>query len=310
MSHDRSADLDFDRATREWMLDGPTTMPDAAIDEAVIRALRTPQHGAPNAPRRYLTMTAKTIERHTRPGLVPLAAAAVLLLAVALGGYALLGRGFGVGDPAPAPAVDHDAEDAAAAADAPSVLADELVVAEPPTSWGFVIDGSHFEALHLVLRTAPITTSGDADDEARREALLARMYAGLEAAETRFYDGIGPSGDPAPVTEAGGSSFMVTTATYTDAQAASDAFAAFIESYETWGFDGTEPWDHGEESVAFGTTDMEIAHGRCFVLSSPEGCTQALRAWRTGNMVVSVLAEGEAGALTDRVVSAIDQAAR
>lgn len=309
MSRYADNDIDLDRALREWLIEGPTTMTDRAIDEALDEALRTRQDGARTAPWRYLSMTTRTIARQPRRMWPVAAAAAVLLLAAALGTYLVLRPDIGIGDPPP-PAPAFDAADLDRVVDAPAGLTGQLVVGDAPPDYVRVVDGSAFEAVHLTLASSSITKSGQVDDEARREALTARFYTGLQAAETRFYDAIGPSGQPLPVTEPDGSSFMVTAITYTDNDAASAAFAAIVESYETWGFDGTEPWDHGEQSVAFTTTQMDRPHGRCYVLASIDGCLQAMRTWRTGNMVVSVLTEGDGDVSADDVVATMDAAAR
>ena len=309
MSRFGDSDIDLDRALREWLIEGPTTLRDLAIDEALDEALRTRQDGAPTAPWRYLTMTTRTIARQPRRMLTVVAAAAVLFVAAALGTYLVLRPDIGIGDPPP-PAPAFDAADLDRVVDAPAALAGQLVVGAVPPAHARFVEGSAFEAVHLVLATSTLARSGQADDEARRQALSERYFAGLQSAETRFYDAVGPSGAALPVTEPGGSSFMVTAIAYSDSDAASAAFGALVEAYESWGFDGTEPWTHGEESVAFASTQMDRAHGRCYVLSSTEGCLQAMRTWRTGNMVVSVLSEGDGDVSVDDVVASLDAAAR
>jgi hypothetical protein len=309
MSPYRDSDIDLDRSLREWLIEGPTTLSDLAIDEALDAALRTRQDEARTAPWRYLTMTSRTIARQQRRLWPVAAAAAVLLLAAALGTYLVLRPDIGIGDPPP-PTPAFDAADLEDVVDAPAALAGQLVVGTVPPDHMRFVDGSASEAVHLVLATSTLARSGQADDEARRQALSERYFTGLQSAETRFYDATGPAGEPLPVTEPDGSSFMVTAITYTDNDAAGAAFGALVEAYESWGFDGTEPWDHGDQSVAFTTTQMDRPHGRCYVLSSTEGCLQAMRTWRTGNMVVSVLAEGEGDVSVDDVVASVDAAAR
>jgi hypothetical protein len=308
MSRYGDSDIDLDRALREWLTEGPTTLPDPAIDEALDVALRTRQDGARTAPWRYLTMTTRTIARQPRRMWPVAAAAAVLLFAAALGTYLVLRPDIGIGDPPPAPA--FDAADVERVVDAPAALAGQLVVGEVPPAHARFVEGSAFEAVHLVLATSTLARSGQADDEALRQALSERYFTGLQSAETRFYDAVGPSGEALPVTEPDGSSFMVTAISYADSDAASAAFGALVEAYESWGFDGTEPWEHGEESVAFTTTQMDRAHGRCYVLASTEGCLQAMRTWRSGNMVVSLLTEGDGEVSADEVVASLDAAAR
>ncbi len=308
MSRGRPVDMDLDREMRAWMLDGPTAMSDVAIDEAVGSALRTRQRGASSSARRYLSMTTRSIARSSQHRLLQLAAAAAVVLALLAGGYAFFGFEGSIGNPAPATVAEFDAADLVRAVDAPAAL-DGLVVGEVPPDHAMIVEGSSFEALHLTLRTAEITHSGRVEDEQLRAMLTERLYTGLVSAKTRFYDAVGPGGAALPVTEPGGSSFMVIGATYVDSEAASEAFAAYVESYETWEFEGTEPWQHGEESVAFSTTQMDRPHGRCYVLASVEGCLQSLRVWRTGNLVVTVVAEGESSIGADDVVASIDDAA-
>jgi hypothetical protein len=187
----------------------------------------------------------------------------------------------------------------------------ELVLGEVSPSYEFITTGSAFEALHTVLDSSRITNIGSADDEQYREDLVSRMYAGLQAAETRFYDAVGPGGDPLPATEPGGSSFTVIAAAYADSGAATDAFGAFVDPYETWDFaEGMETWTHGDQSAAFAYSAMDRTHVRCHVLSSTQPCDQGLRVWRVDNLVVTVVAQGQGAVSMDELVDTLDAAIR
>jgi len=89
-----AARSDFDRALREWFADGPTTMPDRAIDAVADRIDRQPQRRSWRLPGRPL------MNIHAKVGF-----AAAALIVVAIAGYSLLPRtapGPG-GIPSPSP---------------------------------------------------------------------------------------------------------------------------------------------------------------------------------------------------------------
>lgn len=232
-----------------------------------------------------------------------LVAAGLGLLVVAVGAFAAV-RLLSMGDQRLFAGADVDR-----VVNAPLAAIPQLVVGEVGADLDYLVTGDRFEAVDIVLRTSPITHSVNIADEELRIALMTRLFAGLEAAKLRFYDAVDASGKALPVTAPGGSSFTILAATYADVPTAQDAYAAHVSSYETWEFgSGRESWSHGDESaaVAYGTTSRP--HGRCYVLTSASGCDLRLRVFRVGNLVVTVLSEGQGPVTVDELLVAIDDA--
>jgi hypothetical protein len=298
-------DRDFDRVLDRWMDVGPTAVSDRVIAAAMTDVQTTTQRGRPRLPRRILAMTSQTIRR-PHGAAIPVLTAAAVLAALVVGTYLVMRPDVGIGDP-PSPPT-HDEEDAGAAADAPTAIVG-LTAAEVPRSAEFMVSGSAVEALHITMDTSRITHSGDLADEEARIEIMTALYTGLESAETRFYDATDSDGTAMPVTVPGGTSIAVVAATYEDTEAAAAAFPAYVAAYETWDFDATEAWSHADDSVAFTLSPMDRAHARCAHLRSPEPCPTALRTWRDGNLVVTLIQQGgDAGVGLDELVTAIEAA--
>lgn len=295
-------DPELDRLLDRWMDTGPSIVADRVIAAAMTDVHTTRQRGGPWPPRRIHAMTTRTIDR-SRAVVVPLLAAVLVLLAAGIGAYLVLRPDVGIGDTPSART--YTPADASAIAEALAGHAG-LVTADVPASAEFMVSGSDAEALHLTMSTSPISHSGVPADEEARIGIMATLYAGLVAAETRFYDRLDGSGTATPVTTPGGASYAVIAATYTDAVAAAAAFAGFRDAYETWGFDATEPWAYGDESVAFAMSAMDRAHARCAHLGSTEPCATALRTWRDGNLVVTVIQQGSPDVGLDELVAAVE----
>lgn len=289
---------DLDQALRQWMATGPTAVRDAVIEAALDETRTTRQRGAGFAPWRYLTMATTPIDRERRSLAPIIVAAAALLLAAAIGAYLVMRPDVGVGGPQSSRI--YTEADVQSLVDAPRTLSAELVPAEIPAGLQFVQSDNRNDALHLVLGyvTAP---------ESESAPISLQMKKGLESARTRFYDAVGPAGQAAPVTTADGSSFTVLAATYTDANAAANAFDGFVAAFEFWNFDAVpESWAHGDEGAIFASSLLTRTHGRCFMLSPNDPCPQEVRIWRSNNMIVTVLHEGQGDVTADELVALLD----
>lgn len=289
--------IDIDRALSQWLATGPETVRDAVIFDALGEVRHTRQRGARFAPWRYLTMATTPIGRERAPLTTIVFAAAALLIAAALGTFVLLRPDIGIGEP---PAVRlFTADDATAIVNAPSALTGDLVaVVMTPAE-------ASIDPLHLVLGNSGGTGVAGRDIETA-------LAGGIASREIVMYDRVTASGEPRPVTEPDGASLTVMAATYVDETSATAAFAAFVDGYDTWEFEGgREAWDHGDEAVVYPYSLPARAHGRCFMLNiALDPCPQELRVWRQDNLIVTVLQEGDAGVTAEEAVAVIDEHTR
>jgi len=289
---------DLDQAMRQWMALGPTAVRDAVIEAALDETRTTRQLGAGFAPWRYLTMATTPIDREGRSYTPVIVAAAALLLAAAIGAYLVMRPDVGVGGPQSTRIFTE--ADVQSLVDAPRALSAELVPAEIPAGFQFIQSDNRNDALHLVLGYVTVQESESAP-------ISVEMKTGLESARTRFYDAVGPSGEATPVTTPGGSSFTVLAATYTDEQAAANAFDGFVAAFGFWNFDAAaESWAHDDEGAIFASSLLSGTHGRCFMLSPNDPCPQEVRVWRSNNMIVTVLQEGQGDVTADELVAVLD----
>lgn len=298
-----TTDHDLDRLLDRWMDVGPTVVADRVVSAAMTDIHTTRQRGGRWLPWRIPYMTTQTIDR-PRSILMPILAA-LLVLAGAIGTYLALRPDVGIGQPASRSYTEADVN---AIVEAPAARVGELTPGEVSASYRFIIEGSRAEALHVTLDNSRITHSGDPADEELRAGLMGTIYTGLQAAETRFYDAVGPGGEPEPATSDSGTSFTVIAATYTDAEAAANAHAAYVSAYETWDFEATEAWSHGDASAAFAFSPLDRVHARCASLGATEPCPTALRVWQDGNLVVTVIQQGSGELMLDDMVATLEGA--
>lgn len=287
--------IDLDDALSQWLANGPETVRDAVISAALDEVGHTPQRGAGFAPWRYLTMATTPIRRERAPMTTIVFAAAALLIAAALGTFVVLRPDIGIGEPAASRVFTED--DAAAIVGAPRALSGSLSELDLPP------DYSSIDPLHLVL--------GNSDVTSETRAIEATLAQGIESRQLVMYDRLTEDGEVVGVDQPGGASLTVMAATYVDEAAADAAFGAFVDGYDTWGFaGGREAWEHGDEAVMYPYSLPVRSHGRCFINNPFDPCPQELRVWREGNLIVSVLQEGDSGVKAVEVVALIDDQLR